>query len=145
LAKVAARHVGHLLGRLALHHGVGVVVDDRGDLGAGEDEEADPVPADLAGLGLGHQHHGQADGDVEVAGQLEQRPGGLGVVQRQQLGRRPPLLGRQAPEGPLDLAELGLQDADGVLVGAHQLLPPLGAAAAARVRAGSASAARAAR
>ena len=128
--------VGHLGRGLALDHGVGVVVDDRRDLGPGEDEEAHPVAAHLPGLRLGHEHHGQADRDVEVPGQLEQRPGGLGLVEGAELGRGGPLGLAEAAEPLLDLAQLHLQDADGVLVRAHWRLLRRGPVAGARQSAG---------
>ena len=61
------QYVAHLLRRLVLHHGVGVVVEHWGDLRAGEDEKADPVSAHLAVLLAGDEHPGHADGDVNMA------------------------------------------------------------------------------
>ena len=69
LEKVSVEYVGHVGGGLTGHHLVGVGVDDGGHLGAVEDEEADPVPTRLSFLGIGDEHPGQTDGDVEV-GQL---------------------------------------------------------------------------
>ena len=48
--------------------------------------------------------------------QLEQRPVGLGVVERLELGWGPPLLGCQAAERLLDPAKLDLEDPDGILI-----------------------------
>ena len=67
LGKGLVEYVGHVGGGLTGHHLVGVGVDDGGHLGAVEDEEADPVPTRLSFLGIGDEHPGQTDGDVEVA------------------------------------------------------------------------------
>src|SRR3712207_5521766 len=90
-------------------------------------------------------YHRQADGDVEMPGQLEQRPGGLGVVQWLQLGRGPPLLGGQVAERLLDPAELDLQGPDRILIGTHHPLPSLDAATTGSGLTGSSWAALAAR
>ena len=95
-------YVGHVGGGLTGHHLVGVGVDDGGHLGAVEDEEADPVPTRLSFLGIGDEHPGQTDGDVEVAGQLEQRPVRCRRVERGELGLGLPLLVGQSAEGGLD-------------------------------------------
>jgi hypothetical protein len=66
--------------------------------------------------GLGHQHHRQPDGDVEVPGQLEHRPVGLGVIQRLQLSRCPPLLWRQITERLLHPAKFNLKGPHRILI-----------------------------
>jgi len=73
-AERPGQDIGHVRGRLALHHGVGVLVDDRARLRARVDEEAGPVPGRLQVAAALEQHRGQADRDVEVAGQLEHGP-----------------------------------------------------------------------
>jgi hypothetical protein len=56
------------------------------------------------------------DGDVEVPGQLEHRPVGLGVIQRLQLSRCPPLLRRQITERLLHPAKLDLEGPHRILI-----------------------------
>ena len=51
-----------------------------------------------------------------MAGQLEHRPVGLGLIQGPQLGRRLPLLVAEVTEGLLQPAELDLEGSDIVLV-----------------------------
>jgi hypothetical protein len=102
LAERLRQHARHVRGRLALHHGVGVLVDDGTGLGARVDEEAGPVAGRLQVAAAVDQHPGQADRDVEVPGQLEHRPvRQVRVHRHQQRARRPFLLG-QAAEGRLD-------------------------------------------
>jgi hypothetical protein len=74
LAERLGQDAGHVRGRLALDHGVGVLVDDRSRLRARVDEEAGPVPGRLQVTAALEQHRGQADRDVEVPGQLEHGP-----------------------------------------------------------------------
>ena len=119
LAERLGQHAGHVRGRLALDHGVGVPVDDRSRLGARVDEEAGPVAGRLQVAAAVQQHPGQADRDVEVPGQLEHRPvRQLRVHRDQQGGRRPLLLG-QAAEGRLDPRQLSGEYVDRALVRAH--------------------------
>jgi hypothetical protein len=73
-----------------------------------------------------------------MPGKLEQRPVGLGVIQRLQLGRGPPLLGGQVAERLLHPAELDLQGPDRILIGTHQSLLPVEAAPAGSGLTGSA-------
>jgi hypothetical protein len=73
-AERPGQDIGHVRGRPALHHGVGVLVDDRARLRARVDEEAGPVPGRPQVASALEQHRGQADRDVEVAGQLEHGP-----------------------------------------------------------------------
>ncbi len=92
----------HVRGRLALDHGVRVLVDDGSRLRPRVDEEAGPVTGRLQVATGGEQHPGQADRDVEVPGQLEHRPVRQVLLHRDQLrGRRPLRLGKAA-EGRLD-------------------------------------------
>ena len=110
---------GHVRGRLALDHGVGVLVDDRPRLRARVDEEAGPVAGRLQLAAAVDQHPGQADGDVEVPGQLEHRPvRQVGVYRDQQRGRRP-LRPGQAAEGRLDPGQLPGERVDRGLVCSH--------------------------
>lgn len=74
LAERVGQDPGHVRRRLALDHGVGVLVDDRAGLRARIDEEAGPVSGGLKVAAPVDQHPGQADGDVEVPGQFEHRP-----------------------------------------------------------------------
>jgi hypothetical protein len=60
-----------------------------------------------------------------MPGQLEQRPMRFGLVERPQLRRRVPLRIGQVAEGLLHPAKLHVEGVDGILVGAHQLLPAL--------------------
>jgi hypothetical protein len=48
--------------------------------------------------------------------QLKQRPGRLGVVERLELGRGLPVLGRQVAERLLDSAKFALEGQDGILI-----------------------------
>jgi hypothetical protein len=64
----------HVRGRLALHHGVGVLVDDRPRFRSRVNKEAGPVPGRLQVTAPLEQHRGQADRDVEMPGQLEHGP-----------------------------------------------------------------------
>ena len=107
---------GHVRGRLALDHGVGVLVDDRSGLRARVDEEAGPVAGRRQLASAVDQHPGQADGDVEVPGQLEHRPvRQLGVDRDQKRGCRP-LRPGQAAEGRLDPGQLPGERVDHDLV-----------------------------
>jgi hypothetical protein len=116
LAERLGQDAGHVRGRLALDHGVGVLVDDRARLRARVDEEAGPVAGRLQVAARVDQHPGQADRDVEVAGQLEDRPvREVWVYRHQQRGRRPFRLG-QAAEGGLDPGQLAGQRVDHGLV-----------------------------
>jgi hypothetical protein len=101
LAERLGQDTGHVRGRLALDHGVGVLVDDRARLGARIDEEAGPVAGRLQVAAAVDQHPGQPDRDVEVPGQLEHRPVRQVRINRNQLGRRRPFLFGQAAEGRL--------------------------------------------
>jgi len=73
-AERRGQDIRHVRGRLALHHGVGVLVHDRPRLRARVDEETGPVPGRLQVAAALQQHPGQADRDVEVPGQFEHRP-----------------------------------------------------------------------
>jgi hypothetical protein len=73
-AERLGQDIGHVRGRLAFHHRVGVLVDDRARLRARVDEETGPVPGRLEVTAALEQHRGQADRDVEVPGQLEHGP-----------------------------------------------------------------------
>ena len=73
-AERRGQDIGHVRRRLALHHRVGVLVDDRSRLRARVDEEAGPVPGRLQVTAALEQHRGQADRDVEMPGQLEHGP-----------------------------------------------------------------------
>jgi hypothetical protein len=73
-AERLGQDIGHVRRRLALHHRVGVLVDDRSRLRARVDEEAGPVPGRLQVTAAVEQHRGQADRDVEMPGQLEHGP-----------------------------------------------------------------------
>jgi hypothetical protein len=68
LVKVSVKTPGICPGDLALYHRVRIGVDGRRHLGAREDKEAGPIPADLADGVVGDKHPGQADRDVEVPG-----------------------------------------------------------------------------
>ena len=110
---------GHVRGRLALDHRVGVLVDDGSRLRARVDEEAGPVAGRLQVAAAADQHPGQADRDVEVPGQLEHRPVRQAKVHRdQQRGRLPFRLG-QAAEGRLDPGKLPGERVDRGSVRAH--------------------------
>jgi hypothetical protein len=124
-AERPSQDIGHVRGRLALHHGVGVLVDDRARLRARVDEEAGPVPGRLQVASALEQHRGQADRDVEVAGQLEHGPVRQILLHWYQLrGCRPFRLG-QAAEGRLDPAQLSGEHLDRRLVCTHDhLVPP---------------------
>jgi hypothetical protein len=102
LAERFGQDARHVSGRLAVDHGVGVLVDDRSRFRARVDEEAGPV-AGRRQLGPAlDQHPGQADGDVEVPGQLEHRPvRQVGINRDEKRGHRPLRLG-QAAEHRLD-------------------------------------------
>jgi hypothetical protein len=113
------QHAGHVRWRPALDHGVGVLVDDRSRLRARVDEEAGPVAGRLQLAPALEQHPGQADGDVEVPGQLEHRPvRQVGVDRDEERGRRPLRLG-QAAERRLDPGQLPGERIDRGLVGTH--------------------------
>ncbi|HEX5297177.1 MAG TPA: hypothetical protein VFW50_09330 [Streptosporangiaceae bacterium] len=73
-AERLGQDIGHVRRRLAFHHRVGVLVDDRACLRARIDEEAGPVPGRLEVTAALEQHRGQADRDIEVTGQLEHGP-----------------------------------------------------------------------
>src|SRR6202020_34820 len=92
-------------------------------LRAGEDEEADPVPADLAVLLARDQHPGEPDRDIEMASQLEQRPRAQRVIDGLEPGRRPPVSLAQAAERLLHLPELGVQRLNRIRITAHPCLP----------------------
>jgi hypothetical protein len=102
LGECPGQDIGHVRGCLALDHGVGVLVDDRGGLRPRVDEEAGLVAGRLQVTAPFDQHPGQADRDVEVPGQLEHRPVGQVRVNRNQLRRHGPLLVRQPAEGRLE-------------------------------------------
>ncbi len=122
------QHVGHVGRRLPLHHRVGVVVDDRCDLAAREDEEAHPVAPGLpARLRVRDEHPGQPDRDVEVPGELEDRPRLQRGVQQLESGGPLPVLVAQAAEGLLDRGQLALERVDDVLIGSHGALSSGGA------------------
>ena len=125
LAERLGQDAGHVRGRLARHHGVGVLVDDGPRLRARVDEETGPVPGRLQVAAALEQHPGQADRDVEVPGQLEHGPVRQVLRHRhQQRGRRPFRTG-QAAEGRLDPAQLVGECVDRGLVGTHvHLVPP---------------------
>jgi len=60
----------------------------------------------------GHQHARQADRDVEVAGELENRPVLLGGVERNELGAHRPFVVLQTAEDAVELAQLGVENLD---------------------------------
>jgi hypothetical protein len=116
LAERLGQDPGHVRGRLALDHGVGVLVDDGSRLRARVDEEAGAVAGRLLLVAALDQHPGQADRDVEVPGQLEHRPvRQVGIHRDQQRGRGPFRAG-QAAEGRLDPGQLAGQRVDRGLV-----------------------------
>jgi hypothetical protein len=126
----------HVRGRLAPDHGVGVLVDDWSRLRARVDEEAGPVPCGLQLAAAVDQHPGQADRDVEVAGQLEHRPVRQVRLYRDQQRGRVPFGPGQAAEDGLDPGQLARERVDRGLVRTHaHLLSPAGT----RVRSGHAA------
>ena len=116
LAERLGQDPRHVRGRLALDHGVGVPVDDGPRLRAGVDEEAGPVPRGLLVAEAVDQHPGQADRDVEMAGQLEHRPVRQVRIYRDQLRGRGPFGLGQAAEGRLDPGQFPGKRVDGGLV-----------------------------
>jgi len=116
LAERLGQDPRHVRRRLALDHGVGVPVDNGRRLRAGVDEEAGPVPRGLLLAEPVDQHPGQADRDVEVAGQLEHRPVRQVRIYRDQLRGRGPFGLGQAAEGRLDPGQLPGRRVDGGLV-----------------------------
>jgi len=116
LAERLSEDPGHVRGRLALDHGVGVPVDDGSRLRTRVDEEAGPVAGGMQVAAAVEEHPGQADRDVEVPGQLEHRPVRQVRIHRdQQRGRGPFRLG-QAAEGRLDPGQLAGERIDRGLV-----------------------------
>ncbi len=127
LAERLGENPGHVRGRLALDHGVGVLIDDGSRLRARVDEEAGPVPRGLQLAAAADQHPGQADRDVEVAGQLEHRPVRQVRLYRDQQRGRVPFRPGQAAEDGLDPGQLARERVDGGLVRTHaHLLSPAG-------------------
>jgi hypothetical protein len=116
LAERLGQDPRHVRGRLALDHGVGVPVDNGPCLRAGVDEEAGPVPRGLLLSEAVDQHPGQADRDVEVAGQLEHRPVRQVRINRDEPRGRGPFGLGQAAEGRLDPGQLPGKGVDGGLV-----------------------------
>jgi hypothetical protein len=116
LAERLGQDPGHVRGRLALDHGVGVLVDDGSRLRARVDEEAGPVAGGLQVAAAVDQHPGQADRDVEVPGQLENRPVPQVRIHRDQQRGRGPFRFGQATEGRLDPGQLAGERVDGALV-----------------------------
>lgn len=132
-AERPGQDIGHVRGRLALHHRVGVLVDDRARLRARVDEEAGPVPGRLQVTAALEQHRGQADRDVEVPGQLEHGPVRQVLLHRYQLRKRRPFRPGQAAEGRLDPAQLPGEHLDRRLVRTHDHLVPPGMTRVSRV------------
>jgi hypothetical protein len=119
LAERLGQDSGHVRWRLALDHGVGVLVDDGARLRTRVDEKAGPVAGRLQVAAAVDQHPGQPDRDVEVPGQLEYRPvRQIRVHRDQERGRRPFRRG-QAAEGRLDARQLGGERVDRRLVRTH--------------------------
>jgi hypothetical protein len=116
LAERLGQDPRHVRGRLALDHGVGVPVDNGPRLRARVDEEAGPVPRGPLLAEAADQHPGQADRDVEVAGQLEYRPVRQVRINRNQPRGRGPFGLGQAAEGRLDPGQLVGERVDGGLV-----------------------------
>jgi hypothetical protein len=116
LAERLGEHAGHVRGRLAPDHGVGVLVDDGAGLRARVDEEAGPVAGGLQVTATVDQHPGQADRDVEVAGQLEHRPVRQVRIHRDQQRGRVPFRPGQAAEDRLDPGQLAGERVDRGLV-----------------------------
>jgi len=99
---------GHVRGCLALDHGVGVPVDNGGrSPSAGLMKKLVRSRAGCRSTAAVDQHPGQADRDVEMAGQLEHRPVRQGRIHRdQQRGRVPCPAPGQAAEDRLDPGQL---------------------------------------
>ena len=116
LAERLGEDPGHVRGRLALDHGVGVLVDDGSRLRTRVDEEAGPVAGGLQVAAPVDQHPGQADRDVEVPGQLEHGPVRQVRIHRDQQRGRGPLRPGQAAEGRLDPGQLAGERIDRGLV-----------------------------
>jgi len=116
LAERLGENPRHVRRRLALDHGVGVLVDDRSRLRTRVDEEAGPVAGGLQVAAAVDQHPGQADRDVEVPGQLEHRPVRQVRIHRDQQRGRAPLRAGQAAEGRLDPGQFPGERVDGGLV-----------------------------
>jgi len=116
LAERLGQDPGHVRGRLALDHGVGVLVDDGSRLRTRVDEEAGPVAGGLQVAAAVDQHPGQADRDVEVPGQLEHCPVRQVRIHRDQQRGRGPFRPGQAAEGRLDPGQLAGERIDGGLV-----------------------------
>jgi hypothetical protein len=132
-AERPGQDIGHVRRRLALHHRVGVLVDDRARLRARVDEEAGPVTGRLQVTAALEQHRGQADRDVEVPGQLEHGPVRQVLLHRHQLRKRRPLRPGQAAEGRLDPAQLPGEHLDRRLVRIHDHLVSPGRTCVSRV------------
>ena len=116
LAECLGEDPGHVRGRLALDHGVGVLVDDGSRLRARVDEEAGPVAGGLQVAAAVDQHPGQADRDVEVPGQFEHRPVRQVRIHRDQQRGRGPFRPGQAAERRLDPGQLAGERVDGGLI-----------------------------
>jgi hypothetical protein len=116
LAEGLGEDSGHVRGRLALDHGVGVPVDDGPRLRARVDEEAGPVAGGLQVATTVDQHPGQADRDVEVPGELEHRPVRQVRIHRDQQRGRVPSRPGQAAEGRLDSGQLAGERVDRGLI-----------------------------
>ena len=116
LAERLGEDARHVRGCLALDHGVGVPVDHGAGLRARVDEEAGPVAGGLQVTAAVDQHPGQADRDVEVAGQLEHRPVRQGRIHRDQQCGRVPFRTGQAAEYRLDPGQLAGERVDRGLV-----------------------------
>jgi hypothetical protein len=74
LAERLGQDPRHVRRGLALHHGVGVPVDDWPRLRSRVNKEAGPVPGRLLVATPLEEHRGQADRDIEMPGQFEHGP-----------------------------------------------------------------------